>query len=251
MPIHDWTRVDSGLFHDFHQSWAVEIKNALNGGVLPADYLALVEQHVRGPIADVLTLRLPKGDRKPNAGGGGVAVAARPEIRTVSRKENAVYGRRANRVTVRHRHGDVVAIIEIVSPGNKATAAECRTFVRKTADLIAQGVHMLVVDLFPPGKHDPQRLHQLIWDEFAADEDEDPPAELPADEPLTAVAYDAGDVKVAYIQPLAVGRPIPDMPVFLAPEAWVPVPLEATYQTTWRLFPAALKELLEDPTDQP
>lgn len=251
MPIHDWTRVDAGLFHAFHQSWCVHIQDALNSGVLPGEYLALVEQHVRGPIADVLTLRLPKGKRKPKAGGGAAAVAARPAIRTVSRKENAVYARRGNRVTVRHRHGDVVAIIEIVSPGNKATAAECRTFVRKTADLIAQGVHMLVVDLFPPGRHDPQRLHQLIWDEFAADEDEDPPAELPAAEPLTAVGYDAGDVKVAYIEPLAVGRPIPDMPVFLESELWVPVPLEATYQTTWRLLPAALKELFDGPAEGP
>lgn len=249
MPMHDWTLVDSGLYHDFHQSWAVEIKNALNSGVLPSEYLALVEQHVRGPIADVLTLRLPKSKRKPKSDGGAVAVATRPATRTVSRKENAVYARRGNRVTVRHRHGDVVAIIEIVSPGNKATAAECRTFVRKSADLIAQGVHLLLVDPFPPGKHDPQRLHQLIWDEFAADEDEDPPAELPADKPLTAVGYDAGDVKVAYIEPLAVGDPIPDMPVFLLPEVWVPVPLEATYQTTWRHFPDALKELLEGPTE--
>jgi hypothetical protein len=25
MPIHDWTRVDAGIFHDFHQSWVPEI----------------------------------------------------------------------------------------------------------------------------------------------------------------------------------------------------------------------------------
>ena len=41
MPIHDWTRVDAGLFHDFHQSWTVALRNALNSGVLPADYFAL------------------------------------------------------------------------------------------------------------------------------------------------------------------------------------------------------------------
>ena len=43
MPIHDWTRVDSGLFHAFHQGWTVALQNALNAGVLPADYYALVE----------------------------------------------------------------------------------------------------------------------------------------------------------------------------------------------------------------
>jgi hypothetical protein len=40
---------------------------------------------------------------------------------------------------------------------------------------------------------------------------------------------------------------LPDMPLFLKPEAYVPAPLEATYQTTWAVFPAALKGLLEAP----
>jgi hypothetical protein len=248
MPIHDWTRVDSGLFHAFHQSWCVHIQDALNAGALPPGYLALVEQHIRGPIADVLTLQLPRGKRPRAGDAGGVAIApvAAPAAHFVSRKENAIYSRRASRITVRHRHGEVVAVIEIVSPGHKATAAECRSFVTKSADLMAQGVNLLIVDLFPPGKHDPQRLHQAIWDEFASDDD-DPPADLPADKPLTVVGYDAGPVKVAYIEPLAVGDPIPDMPVFLQPEVHALVPLESTYQTTWRLFPAALKELLEGP----
>ncbi len=39
MPIHNWTRVGPGVFHDFHNAWITEIRNALNGGVLPADYL--------------------------------------------------------------------------------------------------------------------------------------------------------------------------------------------------------------------
>ena len=36
MPIHDWTRVRSNQFHDFHQSWTIAIRNALNAGLLPA-----------------------------------------------------------------------------------------------------------------------------------------------------------------------------------------------------------------------
>lgn len=251
MPVHDWTRVDSGLFHDFHQSWAVSIKNALNGGVLPPEYLALVEQRIKGPIADVLTLRLPRRKRDPGGNAGGVATA--PAARIVRRTAKTVYASRASRVVVRHRHGDVVAVIEIVSPGNKATAAECRSFVVKAADLLAQNVNLLVVDLFPPGKHDPLRLHEAIWEEIAGGEDdydeddEDTPGELPADQPLTLAAYDAGPVKVAYLESAPVGDPLPAMPVFLRPEWHVLVPLEPTYQTTWNLFPAALKDLLEDP----
>ena len=41
MPIHDWTRVDAGIFHAFHHDWITEIARALNRGLLPADYYAL------------------------------------------------------------------------------------------------------------------------------------------------------------------------------------------------------------------
>ena len=45
MPVHDWSRVDADLFHDFHQAWSIGIRNALNGGLLPKGYSALVGQH--------------------------------------------------------------------------------------------------------------------------------------------------------------------------------------------------------------
>ena len=35
MPIHDWTRVDAGIFHAFHLSWIAEIARVLNRGQLP------------------------------------------------------------------------------------------------------------------------------------------------------------------------------------------------------------------------
>ncbi len=35
MPIHDWTRVDAGLFHAFHHGWVTILSHALNAGVLP------------------------------------------------------------------------------------------------------------------------------------------------------------------------------------------------------------------------
>ena len=48
MPIHDWTRIDSGTFHDFHQDWTIEIRRTLNRGVLPAGYFAMADQRVTG-----------------------------------------------------------------------------------------------------------------------------------------------------------------------------------------------------------
>ena len=78
MPIHDWTRVDAGLFHAFHQFWIATLSRALNTGVLPADYYALPEQSIQGLIPDVLTLRSPVGRDESNGNGSGVAAAVAP-----------------------------------------------------------------------------------------------------------------------------------------------------------------------------
>ncbi len=243
MPIHDWTRVDAGLFHAFHHRWIDALCDALNEGGLPQDYFALPEQSLRGPIPDVLTLRL-SSENRPTDGSNGLNVSVvPPRARVVRRLEQRVYARKANRVTIRHRHGEVVAVIEIVSPGNKAGKAELRAFVQKTADLIERGIHLLVIDLFPPTKRDPQGIHKEIWDEL---EEED--FELPEDKRLTLAAYEAAPECVAYIEFVAVGDVLPDMPLFLGPGFYVPAPLEVTYQTTWRLFPAPLKHLLEGPS---
>src|SRR5438552_404608 len=111
MPIHDWTRVSSGLFHHFHQDWSVEIARSLNRGLLPGGHYAFVEQKVAGPEPDVIAVET---GRKGNRPGGGTAVAE-PRTRIVEKLEpEAVgYARKANRVTVRHQLGEVGAIIEV------------------------------------------------------------------------------------------------------------------------------------------
>ena len=243
MSIHDWTRVDAGLFHHFHQQWIGSLCNGLNAGRLPAGYFALVEQRIKGPIADVLTLELTPGSKESSSGNGGLAVAtAPPRTRLVRRTEAEIYASKADRITVRHRHGNVVAVVEIVSPGNKGSKAEFRTFVEKCAELIRQGVNLLVIDPLPPGKRDPRGIHKAIWDEFQEEE-----LELPPDKPLTLVSYDAGmdRDRVAYVEFVAVGDALPDMPLFLKPEIYVPAPLAETYQSTWNVFPAPLRGLLE------
>jgi hypothetical protein len=244
MPIHDWTRVDAGLFHAFHQSWIVVLSRALNAGVLPADYFALPEQSIQGPIPDVLTLNLSSGRSEPNWTASGLSVAtAPPRARLVRRAEETIYVRKADRIAVRHRHGQVVAVIEIVSPGNKASKNELRTFVEKTSKLIMQGIHLLVIDLFPPSKRDPQGIHKAIWDDLVEED-----FQLPADERLTIAAYDAGPPPVAYVEPIAVGEALPDMPILLKPDFYVPAPLEESYRATWDdFFPAPMKGLLEAP----
>ena len=139
MPIHDWTRVRANRFHDFHQSWTISIRNALNAGLLPPGFFAMAEQITGGPEADVVTT------------SGGLAVEmAPPKARIVTRSDAANYARKANRITIRHPDGEVVAVIEIISPGNKDSRYAIRAFARKAVDFLQAGIHLLIVDLFPP-----------------------------------------------------------------------------------------------------
>lgn len=243
MPIHDWSRVDAGLFHDFHQTWTIQIKKALNGGALPAGYFALAEQVVGGPIPDVITLKRRSSPPVEREGSRGVAIAdAPPQARFVASTELDLYVRKANRIVVRHRLGQVVAVIEIISPGNKSSTGALRSVVDKAYELLRQGIHLLVVDLFPPTPRDPQGIHKAIWEEIC-----DEPFELPPDKPLTIAAYYAGVPKKAYIEPVAVGDPLPSLPVFLDLQTYIPAPLEGSYQAAWDDCPEPLRELVLDP----
>jgi hypothetical protein len=243
MPVHDWTRVDAGLFHAFHQRWISALSDALNTGGLPPDYFALVEPSVGGPVPDILTLLPASIDPEADEGLSVSPVAtAPPRIRIFRQSEDVIYLRRADRISVRRRHGEVVAVIEIVSPGHKASARALLDFVEKSAGLIGQQIHLLVIDLFPPSRLDPQGIHKAIWDAFVEED-----FGLPSDKPLTLASYEAQTPPIAYVESVAVGDVLPDMPIFLKPGEWVPVPLEATYQTAWAFFPAPLKRLLESP----
>lgn len=193
MPIHDWTRVDTGLFHAFRHGWLTALGDALNAGALPEDHLALVEA-----------------------------------------------ARGVDRIAVRHhRQGRTVAVVEILSLEDKASAGALQRFIDAVTSLILGHVHLLLVDLFPPGRYDPQGVHKAIWDTL---EEED--FELPTDRRLIVASYDAGPLAATYVEAVAVGEPLPEMPLFLAPGSYVPAPLDASYQAAWDRFPAALKDRL-------
>jgi hypothetical protein len=238
MPIHDWSRVDANLFHDFHQTWTIAIRNALDSGMLPKGYSALVEQHASVPVPDVIALQ--RRCRPAGLIGGIVITATPPKTRHVIRAEKEISAAHGNRITIRHPLGQVVCVIEIVSPGNKGSRATLRSFVEKTLEFLRGGVHVLVIDLFPPSARDPQGIHKTIWDEI-----EDKPFELPPDKQLTLAAYVAGVPKVAYVEPIGVGDVLPDMPAYLDVDVWVPVPLEATYMATWASCPEDMREAVE------
>jgi Protein of unknown function (DUF4058) len=244
MPMQDWTQVPHGIFHAFHHEWISEIGRTLNRGLLPRDYYALPEQLAAGFGPDGLTLQ-EQGPHGRAGSGGGVATApqARPRTRFMAETESEFHRRKKSTIVVRHVSGDrIVAMIEIVSPGNKATQSALHAFVNKACELLEHRIHLLMVDLLSPSPRDPQGIHAAIWAELENDA-----FCLPTDQPLTLVAYECDLTTRAYIEPIAVGQPLPDMPLYLEPNHWIAVPLEATYGTAFAAMPRRWRDVLEPP----
>ena len=97
-----------------------------------------------------------------------------------------------------------------------------------------------VIDPIPLGKHDPHGLHSAVWSVWT-----DAPDDRPADKPLTAASYDADNPFLAYVEPLAPGDVLPEMPLFLEPGIYIPCPLEESYAAAWNALPMELREGLE------
>lgn len=240
MPMHDWTRVDAGIYHAFHHEWISEISRTLNRGRLPEEYYALPEQVAAGFGPDVLTLQDTTDDAD---GHGTTATLTRTKPKTTRYAETAssFYQRKKSSIAVRHVSGDrIVAMIEIISPGNKNNTHAFNAFVQKAAELLQHRIHLLLIDPFPPGRRDPNGIHAAIWSLV-----EDEPFQLSTDQPLTLVAYEADHITRAYIETLAVGDPLPDMPLFLQPSAHIVVPLEQAYQAAWDTVPARWQRVIQ------
>ena len=250
MPVHDWTRVSPGTFHDFHGRWITHLSESLNAGLLPAGYYALSEQPAEEAWPDVLALEAtssyyPEIGLGDHASSAAIAVARRPpkvSLRTTSEAELTATKQRT--LVIRHASGDrIVALLEIVSPGNKDRRFSVDRFVDKAVSALRQDYHLLIVDLFPPGRHDPQGIHGAVWS--AIDGVEAADFRLPPDRPLTLVAYEAKPAPTAYIEPIQVGASLPDMPLFIQPGWYVNVPLETTYLAAWRGVPERWRRVIE------
>jgi len=235
--MHDWTRISAGDYHNFHQDWTIELKRTLNRGVLPEGYEAAAESKVFGSEPDVVTVQAP------NSPPGGVAVADAPprSVVTARAEPDALsYARRANRIVIRQVGGAVIAVIEVVSPGNKPSKAAVEQF--RAVKFLERGVNVVVIDPFPPTRRDPGGLGRLVWDHVASEPLPLPPA--PDGKPLSVTAFDATDGLTAYADPLAVGDELPEAALFLARGWYVKLPLEATYQRSWAELTPRVRALL-------
>ncbi len=248
MPVHDWTRVEPGIFHAFHTWWIGDLSRALNAGLLPAGYYSFPEQSVGAFGPDVLTLHEPAdpaGNGHPvGHSGGGVATLAAPvRPRFAQRFDPAAYKPRNRNATIRHVSDHrVVAVIEVVSPGNKSGEAEVGAFREKVLLGLQRGIHFLVIDLFPPTPRDPHGIHGLLAEACGEAALVPPPGQ---DRMLAS--YLATRPAEAFLAPLAVGEALPDMPLFLRDGQETAVPLEATYAQAWGGMPPFWRDVLERP----
>lgn len=238
MPIHDWTRAETWQFHDFHSTWLIHLKESLNAGLLPPGYEAYAEQRAELYIPDVLALSDTAAAGRTTA-MGGVAVA---EPRTARRAVVHSLPALGRAVAVRHvSRRRVVAIIEVVSPRNKDRPESVGDFAGKVAGVVRGGIHAAVIDLLPPGRHDPGGMHPAVWALLEEAEPGDPP---PPDQPLTLAGYRADPLPVAHLNYAAVGQPLPPLPLFLDGGHYVELPLEQTYMTGYDRLPAGVRALL-------
>lgn len=247
MPMHDWTRVSAGTYHAFHNAWITHLQEALNAGLLPDPYYALGEQQAGCFGPDVLALKAVDSEAperlSATPGEAMVAVAeAPPQVRITQEaaEDVAYYLERQRAVMIRHATGDrIVAMIEIVSQANRHSAQTLNDFVGKIIASLQQGIHLVVIDPFPGGRHDPDGIHGLVWERLLAGNYSGVEGQ-----PLTLVSYTAGHPIKAWIEPLCVGTALTSMPLFLTTTHYIPLPLEETYTQSWVGVPERWKRVI-------
>ena len=243
MPLHDWSRVESGIFHAFHTSWITAIQNALNAGLLPKIYYALAEQHAGEFVADVLALHVPSAPEEltripvpDSETGGGTALAEAPPKISLHEKIELEITEIQRYLAIRHLSSHrIIALLEIVSPGNKNSEARYENFVHKTVYAIRRHVNVLLIDVHETGRFDQDGINARIRNMLSPQST--PTIDRPRHSTLASYCPDPLRAVDIYLEHVAPNMPLPDMPIFLNPDRYVNVPLEATWLEAWKGMP--------------
>jgi hypothetical protein len=222
-------------WESFHSSWATRIADALTENWLPPNYIA--EEHVHlGPSVEIDVATFEREvTPTPQDNGGIVATVGRKvwappapdgQIPVVFPATFEV------RVLCTDTGPKLVAVIELVSPGNKDRTAERRAFATKCASYLYQGISLIVVDIVTSRR---ANLHNEILQTLDAPD----ALQLAAETVLYAVAYrplrrDGKDGIEVWRSPLELGQALPELPLGLRADLAVPVDFEATYAETCR-----------------
>jgi hypothetical protein len=221
----------------------LEIKRALMRGLLPKGYYVMAEQF-GGDLGapDVLTLQAGATNLAPEEALAGTATLteAPPIVDARSTIARDAYARMQRTLVIRHTSGDrIVAMIEVLSRGNKSNRHAVRALLDKALAALDAGIHLLIVDVHPPGPRDPHGIHGLLLHEIGTEE-----YMLTGNGRLTAASYVGGAVVDCFVKHFAVGEPIPSMPLFLTRENYLEVPLESPYLAAWEDVPLQYQEVL-------
>ncbi|MDY3562310.1 DUF4058 family protein [Gemmata sp. JC673] len=234
MPLHDHFRPpDNRLpWEPLHSGWLSELAGRINER-LPEGYVALDRVRIGGGLEiDLGVEELLSG---PGAGSevpaGGVATATtRATYAPPAASGSAEYtfpDLLELRVTSATGDGRVVGAVELVSPGNKDRGTKREAFVGKCLDYLAGGAAVVIVDVVTDRR---ANLHNDIAERVGA------PSELmlSAESFLYAAAYrpvrrgKRTQIDI-WVSPLAVGTPLPTMPLRLVGNVFIPVELEWAY----------------------
>jgi hypothetical protein len=240
MPLRDHFRPPlDNLRHweALHGGWPMMIVANLRDK-LPAGYFAEPRVHL-GTSAeiDVATFDYEAQTVLEKVeGNGGVATAVwappRPSLTVLTRlPAQDIY---EVRVYDEKRHSRLVAAVEIVSSANKDRPESRRAFVSKCAGLLQEHVSVVIVDLVTTRT---ANLYSELLD-LESHRDGNLGTELP---PLYASAcrvrrHDDDWLLDTWFDALAVGKPFPTMPLWLADNVAVPLELESSYEESCRIL---------------
>jgi hypothetical protein len=229
-PVNDKHRWDA-----VHGQWPGEIVRTLFD-LLPVGFVA--EPQVRhGAPFEVDVSMIEDDDRlsQVEEGDGGVAtltVTAQPLTITADFSEIDEY---EILVYDTERERTLVAAIEIVSPANKDRPQSREQFIGKVASLLRQDVCVSIVDIVT--KHQVNLYAELLTQLSQHDARlGEPPTSIYAVTLRGRKPKKRRPVLDLWCFPLTLGQPLPTIPLFLAPELAIEVPLEPSYQETCRLL---------------
>jgi hypothetical protein len=242
MPLRDHFRPpldDSRSWDELHGAWPTVIVMALNRQ-LPPRFVAAPRVHL-GTHAEIDVTAYETDAPEPAAArtrdaDGGVAteVWAPPQPTLDIAADLSEQDEYEVRVYDTQRHRRLVAAVEIVSPSNKDRPEHRRVFVAKCAALLLQHVTVAIVDLVTT-------RHFNLYGDLLELIGQTDPSLVPEPPPLYAAACRwnragaAGRLQT-WSHALAVGQPLPTLPLWLADDLAVPLELEASYEETCRIL---------------
>ena len=106
---------------------------------------------------DLAVRRSPAGSCGGRWTGATAVALAPPRVRFTATATMDEYARKQRTLVIRHSSDDrIVALLEILSSGNKSSRHALRTFVGKAAADPGGGYHLLLIDVHPPGPRIPR-----------------------------------------------------------------------------------------------